>query len=64
MRLSFLLASIKKIPNSILDIGYGNCDFLNACTMRISSCNGSDISKYPLSKEINMIIFKKQYKNI
>jgi len=58
MRLSFLLASIKKIPNSILDIGYGNGDFLNACTRCISSCNGSDISKYPLSKEINMIDFQ------
>lgn len=62
MRLGFLLASIKKIPNSILDIGYGNGDFLNACLKCISSCNGTDISNYPLSENINKLDFKDIFK--
>ncbi len=62
MRLGFLFASIKRIPTSILDVGYGNGDFLNACTKCITSCNGTDISNYPLSNTINILNFKDIFK--
>ena len=49
LRLGVLLGNINKIPKSILDVGYGNCDFLNAAKERIKMCYGYDISEYPLS---------------
>lgn len=49
LRLGVLLGNINKIPKNILDVGYGNCDFLNAAKERIKMCYGYDISEYPLS---------------
>lgn len=48
LRLGILLGHLKKIPNSILDIGYGNGDFLATSSMIINNCYGSDISDYPV----------------
>ena len=31
LRLGYIIGSIGKIPDSIMDIGYGNADFLNHC---------------------------------
>jgi len=46
LRLGFLLGSINKIPNSILDVGYGNGDFLKVASKCIKKCYGTDISDY------------------
>jgi hypothetical protein len=46
LRLGFLLGIIKYNPESILDIGYGNGDFLKICKKVIPKCAGYDISGY------------------
>lgn len=63
LRLGYLIASIGRIPNSILDVGYGNGDFLSLCKDYIKECYGNDISMYPLSDEIIFVddITKKHY---
>ena len=52
LRLGLLLGNINKIPNSILDVGYGNGSFLNASKNIIKKCSGFDISGFPLSEDI------------
>lgn len=48
LRLGILLGHLKKTPNSILDVGYGNGDFLTTASIIINNCYGSDISDYPV----------------
>ena len=48
IRLGFLVASIGRIPKSVLDVGYGNGDFLLLCRNYIKDCYGHDVSNYPL----------------
>ena len=55
LRLGVLLGSINKIPNSILDVGYGNGSFLNCAKKIIKNCSGFDISGYPLSNDITIV---------
>ena len=31
LRLGYIIGSIGKIPSSLMDVGYGNGDFLNSC---------------------------------
>jgi hypothetical protein len=52
----------KKI-NSILDIGYGNGDFLKECSKIIKDCNGYDVSPYPLEEPIKTVsnMFNRYY---
>jgi hypothetical protein len=54
LRLGVLLGGINKIPNSILDVGYGNGAFLNASKNIIKNCSGFDISGFPLSDDISI----------
>jgi hypothetical protein len=63
LRLGVLLGSINKIPNSILDVGYGNGAFLNAAKNIITNCSGSDISGFPLPDDISIenSIFEKHF---
>lgn len=63
LRLGVLLGNIKKTPNSILDVGYGNCSFLNSAKTIIPNCYGFDISDYPISENITRVdtIFNKHY---
>jgi len=55
LRLGYLIGSIKKIPNSILDVGYGNGDFLNLAKSYIPNCYGNDISGYPVPEGITFV---------
>jgi hypothetical protein len=55
LRLGYLLGVIDEIPNSILDIGYGNGAFLKACKNVIKNCYGNDISDYNLPADVNFI---------
>jgi hypothetical protein len=55
LRLGYLLGVINEIPNSILDIGYGNGAFLKACKNVIKNCYGNDISDYNLPVDVNFI---------
>jgi len=62
LRLGYLIGNLGYIPKSILDIGYGNGDFLKVTEQGIESY-GNDISGYPIptgSKFVNNI-FDKHY---
>jgi hypothetical protein len=63
LRLGVLLGNINKTPDSILDIGYGNCSFLNSAKTIIPNCYGYDISDYPISEGITRAenMFDKHY---
>jgi|688.fasta_scaffold107109_3 hypothetical protein len=52
LRLGFLISSIGRFPKSILDVGYGNGDFLSLCSNYIENCYGNDISDYPLPDNV------------
>lgn len=52
MRLGYVIGSIGYIPQSILDVGYGNGDFLKACSNIIDYCYGNDVNNYPLPEGI------------
>jgi len=48
LRLGNIVGSIGKVPNSILDVGYGDGSFLKVCKNIIPKCYGYDISTYPI----------------
>jgi hypothetical protein len=48
LRLGVLLGNLNFIPNSLVDIGYGNGDFLKVCFPNIKNLFGCDISDYPV----------------
>lgn len=48
VRLAYLITKINLTPKSILDVGYGNGDFLRACLHSIENCYGNDVSGYPI----------------
>jgi hypothetical protein len=55
LRLGNLIGSLGKIPESILDIGYGNGSFLEVCSNAIPNCYGYDISTYPLPEGVEFV---------
>ena len=62
IRLGYLLGNLGFTPKSILDIGYGNGDFLNVCKETIESF-GNDISNYPIPKGCTFVddIFSRHF---
>jgi hypothetical protein len=62
-RLGYLLGNLKYTPKSVLDIGYGNGDFLKACSTIIPECYGNDITNYQLPHSVQFIddIFSKHF---
>jgi len=48
LRLGYLLGVINTKPKSLLDVGYGNGSFIEACQNTIEYCYGNDINSYPL----------------
>lgn len=61
LRLGYLIGSLGFVPNSVLDIGYGNGDFLKVCSNIIKNCYGHDVSGYPLPDQVNFV--KNPYEN-
>ncbi len=63
LRLGYLLGVLKYIPNSILDVGYGNGSFLKTCTNIIKNCYGNDISGYQLPDKCTFVkdIYKQKF---
>jgi 2-polyprenyl-3-methyl-5-hydroxy-6-metoxy-1,4-benzoquinol methylase len=47
-RLGYLIGSLGFIPESLLDVGYGNGDFLKVASSIIPLTYGNDISTYPI----------------
>jgi len=62
LRFGYIIGSIGRIPYNILDIGYGNGDFLKVCSS-MCKCYGNDISNYQLPKNVEFVedIFKNEY---
>lgn len=57
LRLGVLLGVLGSTPKSIVDVGYGNGDFLKACTKKIRSVFGADLSDYPVPDGCTKINF-------
>jgi hypothetical protein len=55
LRLGFLLGNLNFIPKSLLDVGYGNGDFLTVSADIIENCYGYDVSNYPAPNKIKKI---------
>ena len=62
LRLGYLISSLGYTPYSILDVGYGNGDFLKVCKGTIDSY-GNDVSGYPVPEGVTYTdnIFDKHY---
>jgi len=53
LRLGYIIGSTGRIPTSLLDVGYGNGDFLETCRNLIPKLYGNDIEPaYPLQEGI------------
>ena len=63
LRLGYLMSFLDNKPNSILDIGYGNGDFLKVCKQGIKFCYGNDITNYPLPDGVEFVsnIFERHF---
>jgi hypothetical protein len=63
LRLGILIGSLNHIPNSILDIGYGNGSFLKCLSNIVPNCYGYDISDYPIPERATKVnnIFDKYF---
>jgi hypothetical protein len=48
IRLGYIIGAIKKVPNSICDVGYGAGDFLKACEGSIKERSGIEINGWEL----------------
>jgi hypothetical protein len=55
LRLGYIIGVINKFPESILDIGYGNGDFLKLCSEVILKCYGNEISGYPIPEKCEFV---------
>ena len=57
LRLGILLGVLGKTPTSIVDVGYGNGDFLISCLKCVKNVYGCDISDYPIPDKVKKIDF-------
>jgi len=55
VRFGFLLAKIGHAIESILDVGYGNGDFLKVCNLSVTNCYGNDVSNYPIPEGVKFV---------
>ena len=55
LRFGYLLSTIKFIPTSILDVGYGNGSFISTCSSVVPNCYGNDVSDYPIPDGIEYV---------
>lgn len=64
LRLGYLLGKMKSVPESLLDVGYGNGDFLKVASKIIPTCYGNDLTEeYPLPDGVHFTksIFDRHY---
>jgi len=55
LRLGYIIGVINRFPKTILDIGYGNGDFLKTCSNVVPECYGHDVSNYPIPENCKLI---------
>lgn len=64
LRLGFMIGALNgTVPNKVLDVGYGNGDFLKACTNVVPHSYGSDLSGYPVPEGVTYVesIYEDEY---
>jgi hypothetical protein len=63
LRLGYILGALGKVPNSILDVGYGNGEFIKTCSQVIPNCYGNDVSGYPIPEGVLFVddIYSQQF---
>ncbi len=63
LRLGNIIGSIGKVPDSILDVGYGNGSFLKVCKDIVPNCYGFDVTNYPVPEGCNLVndLFSESY---
>jgi hypothetical protein len=62
LRLGYLLGVLGYTPKTLLDVGYGNADFLSVASTFIEKCYGSDVtSDYPLPENVQYLSPEKIY---
>jgi SAM-dependent methyltransferase len=63
LRLGNIIGSIGRYPNSLLDVGYGNGEFLKLCAEVILKCYGNDVSGYSIPNGCVFVddIFQREY---
>ena len=55
-RMGWLLGLLKRIPTSLLEIGYGTGTFVEAAKISgVAKCCGNDIANYPLPKDVPFV---------
>ena len=65
LRLGNIIGSIGGVPDSIIDVGYGDGSFLKVCKDIIPNCYGYDISTYPIPEGCKIASsFKDQYYDV
>jgi hypothetical protein len=55
LRLGNIIGTLGFVPESILDVGYGNGSFLEASSKIIPNCYGHDISTYPIPPKCKFV---------
>jgi ADP-L-glycero-D-manno-heptose 6-epimerase len=58
LRYGTLIGVLQKIPESIVDVGYGNGSFLEVCKQTVKNTYGCDISEYPVPEGCKKIDFQ------
>ena len=63
LRLGYILGCVNKKIDSILDVGYGNGDFLRVASKIIPNCFGHEINTYPIPEKCKYVenIFDLEY---
>jgi len=65
LRLGVLLGAIGETPHTLLDVGYGNGNFLKIASTAIQKCYGSDISDYPVPENCYKVdLFEKRHYDV
>jgi len=55
LRYGVLIGVLQFIPETIVDVGYGNGDFLSVCTKSIRNVYGCDLSDFPVPEKCTKI---------
>ena len=64
LRLAYLIGSMGKVPDSILDVGYGIGDFVSVCSELVQDCYANDVTQeWPLPNNVHFTsdIFDRHY---
>jgi hypothetical protein len=56
LRYGVLLGALQRTPTRLTDVGYGNGDFLRACSGSVKELYGCDLSDYPVPEGCTKIL--------